>query len=134
MNTTPSSIDSIALQQFWSECTKAEPLVFRPINYLDYEDAPFAPVRAGKRTFRAPELLSELIILLEDINANPDAGIARHYTNCGLSAKKGNQLRQLLEEKGLVTVESEVRGFGAPVKILRITGKGRELLQKEGET
>ena len=83
--------------------------------------------RENKRTEEKVEFDDEARALLKDVQEHPSSNITERYFRLGLSAKRGTKLVARLESQGLAESTS-VPVPGSHVRVLTLTGKGRELL------
>lgn len=67
------------------------------------------------------------IAFLKDVQQNPESGIAARYKRLGLSVRQGQKMKARLLEKELVEENQETTKTGR-LRVIRLTGKGKELL------
>lgn len=72
--------------------------------------------------------------LLEDILAEPFAGVQKHYDNLRVSSRNGHKIKEGLEAKGLLKPHEVTIPEGGTKIVLEITKPGVELLQELGHT
>lgn len=71
------------------------------------------------------------IMMLRDVSKNRFSSTSERYHGLGLNAYQGNKIKNALLEKGLIGVRDLATRTGR-IKILELTGAGRNLLQENG--
>ena len=96
--------------------------------FLSSSNEGFPPPKQDFQTLSSPETLPPpQAILLEDIAIDPMIGVDRRYKKLGLNPRDGNQLQQLLSDKGLVRSVRVDRN-----KLFELTEKGLDALDLNG--
>jgi hypothetical protein len=77
------------------------------------------------------ETLSPDVAFLRDVLAYPESGVAARYKRLEISVRRGQKLKARLTQQFLVE-EHEDRTSMGRIRTIRLTEKGRHLLEKHG--
>jgi len=70
-------------------------------------------------------------LLLVEVLEHPFISVTQHYRNLGLNYREGNEIKKELQRQGYL-MEAEIQRGAVRLKILSLTEKGREHLEKQG--
>jgi hypothetical protein len=101
--------------------------VQRPRDHASYQAPGFSEIPAGdglSETCRA---------FLDDIATFPEAGVAERYRRLGFSVRQGQNVKESLAKKGLITEEIQTTSRGK-LRVVRLSEQGRLFLDSGPET
>ncbi len=97
----------------------------------DVEPVQPQPVIPNAGTDPESETLSREIAFLRDVLTHPESGVAARYKRLEMSVRQGQKLKGRLTKQSFIE-EHEDRTSTGRIRIIRLTEKGREFLEKHG--
>ena len=86
---------------------------------------------AGQPKVLGQSIDPAVLAFLQDVQQNPESGIANRYKRLGISVRQGQKLKLKVLKKQLVTEHTEISSTGR-LKVIELTQEGKKMLSRQG--